>query len=157
MTCPLPDTTKVTSLLRLLFDGLTVKAGGPFDRTATGGAWFGVFIADCGSPIALCGADLALSATFGAALSMLAPIAVKDAIKARELSGAMVDNLREVMNIATRLMMSDSSPHLRLEQIYSVASLPAPLTVWLHDTRAHAEFSVQVPRYGGGTLTLLTA
>ena len=156
ITCPLPDTAKVTSLLGMLFDGLEVKPGGAFDRSPVGGAWVGVFVADCGKPIALCGTDLSLSASFGAALSMLPPAAVKEAVKSRELSGFMIDNLREIMNVSTRLLMSDMSTHLKLQQIYPAKELPAPIAELLRGTAAHAEFTLQVPRYGGGVLTLLT-
>jgi hypothetical protein len=155
-TCPLPDAAKVTSLIGMLFEGLDVKPGGSFDRTPAGGAWIGVFVADCGNPIALCGADLNLSASLGAALSMVPPAAVKDAVKSRELSGVMIDNLREVMNIATRLVMSDTSAHLKLEQVYPVKALPAPAAALLRGSSAHVEFQVQLPRYGGGVLSLLS-
>ena len=156
-TCPLPDAAKVMSLLGLLFDGLDVKPGGTFDRTLAGGAWLGVFVSDTGVPIALCGADLNLAANWGAALSMLPPAAAKEAVKSRELTGVMIDNSREIMNIATRLVMSDSSVHLKLEQIYPVKALPAAAAALWQKPGAHAEFQVQVPKYGGGMLTLLSS
>jgi hypothetical protein len=110
-------------LLGLLFDGLDVKPGGKFDQTPAGGAWFGVFVADSGAPVSLCGADASLAASFGAAFSMLPVGVAKDAAKSHELTDVMVDNMREIMNICTRLVMDATSPHLKLEQIYSVKSL----------------------------------
>jgi hypothetical protein len=155
--CPLPDSAKVMSLLGLLFEGLEVKPGGSFDGSPASGAWFGMFVDDGGTLIALCGTDLPLSASLGAALSMLPGAAVKDSIKSRELSRTMTENLREVMNIATRLMMSDTSAHLKLEHIYPSKTLPASAVALLRGSTAHTEFQVQVPRYGGGVLTLLSA
>jgi hypothetical protein len=153
---PLPDVAKIKQVLGLLFDGLDVKPGGTFDGTPAGGAWFGVFVADDGAPVALCGADANLAASFGAAFSMLPPAAVKDAVKSRELTAVMIDNLREIMNISTRLVMNESSPHLRLEQIHSVKSLPASATALLGAPNGRSEFQIQMPKYGGGVLTLIS-
>jgi hypothetical protein len=154
---PLPDSAKIAHLLGLLFDGLDVKPGGAFDQTQAGGAWFGVFIADGGAPVALCGADANLAASFGGALSMLPPGAAKDAAKSRELTGVMIENLREIMNICTRLVMDSESPHLRLDQLYPVKALPPAAVALLGSPQGRREFQVQLPKYGGGVLTLLSA
>jgi hypothetical protein len=154
---PLPDGPKILDLLGLLFDGLDVKPGGAFDQSPAGGAWFGVFVADGGEPVALCGADANLAASFGAALSMLPPLAVKEAAKARELTAVMIDNVREIMNICTRLVMDTTSPHLRLEQIYPVKSLPAAASALLGAPKGRREFQVQLTKYGGGVLTFVAA
>jgi len=154
---PLPDVAKVIEILGLLFDGLEVKPGGAFDQTPAGGAWFGVFIADSGEPVALCGADVNLAANFGAAFSMLPVNAAKEAAKTRELTSVMSENVREIMNICTRLVMDNTSPHLRLEQIYPVKSLPAPAAALLTAAARRREFQLQLPKYGGGVLTLLAA
>jgi hypothetical protein len=154
---PLPDGPKIVDLLGLLFDGLDVKAGGTFDQTPAGGAWFGVFVADSGVPVALCGADANLAATFGAAFSMLPVGVAKEAAKARELTAVMIDNMREIMNICSRLVMDATSPHLKLDQIYPTKSLPAPATALLGAPNGRREFQVQVPKYGGGMLTFLSA
>ena len=62
---PLPDANKVKEILGMLFDGLEIKPGGAFDQTAASGAWYGVFIRDDGAPVAMCGADVNLAASFG--------------------------------------------------------------------------------------------
>ena len=154
---PLPDGPKILDLLGLLFDGLDVKPGSAFDQSAAGGAWFGVFVADGGEPVALCGADANLAASFGAALSMLPPLAAKEAAKARELTAAMIGNVREIMNICTRLVMDSTSPHLRLEQIYPVKSLPAAASALLVAPKGRREFQVQLTKYGGGVLAFVVA
>jgi hypothetical protein len=154
---PLPDGPKIVQLLGLLFDGLDVKPGGAFDQSPAGGAWIGVFIADSGEPVALCGADANLAATWGAAFSMLPVAAAKEAAKTRELTGVMIENLREIMNICTRLVMDASSLHLKLDQVYPAKSLPAPAAALLGAAKGRREFQIQLPKYGGGVLTFLTA
>jgi hypothetical protein len=153
---PLPDVAKIVQMLGLLFDGLDVKAGGKFDQTPAGGAWFGVFVADSGEPVALCGVDANLAATLGCAFSMLPAGVAKEVAKTRELTGVMIDNMREIMNICTRLVMDASSPHLKLEQIYPCNSLPAPAAAVLGAPKGRCEFQVQLPKYGGGVLTFLS-
>jgi hypothetical protein len=155
-TYPLPDGPKIVQMLGLLFDGLDVKPGGTFDHSPTGGAWFGVFIADSGEPVALCGADANLAANMGAAFSLLPVGVAKDAAKTRDLTPVMIDNVREIMNICTRLVMDATSPHLKLEQIYPVKSLPAAGAALLGAPKGRREFQLQFPKYGGGVLTFLT-
>jgi|ERR1700722_17840072 hypothetical protein len=154
---PLPDGPKIVQILGLLFDGLEAKPGGTFDQTPAGGAWFGVFVSDGGETVALCGADANLAASFGAAFSMLPPGVAKEAAKARELTAVMIDNVREIMNICTRLVMDSGSLHLRLEQIYPAKSLPAPAAALLGKPNGRREFQLQMPKYGGGVLSLLSA
>jgi hypothetical protein len=153
---PLPDIPKIVQMLGLLFDGLDVKPGGAFDQSPAGGAWFGVFVADSGEPVALCGADSSLAASFGAAFSMLPVAAAKEAAKARELNEVMIGNVREIMNICTRLVMDATSLHLKLEQIYPVKSLPAAASGLLGAPKGRREFQIQLPKYGGGVLTFLS-
>jgi hypothetical protein len=154
---PLPDGAKIIQLLGIMFDGLDVKPGGTFDQTPAGGAWFGVFVTDAGAPVALCGADANLAASFGGALSMLPVAAAKDAAKARQLTDVMIENVREIMNICTRLVMDATSPHLKLDQLYSAKSLPAAALALLGAPQGRREFQLQLPKYGGGVLTVLSA
>jgi hypothetical protein len=154
---PLPDGAKIVQLLGIMFDGLDVKPGGTFDQTPAGGAWFGVFVTDAGAPVALCGADANLAASLGGALSMLPVAAAKDAAKARQLTDVMIENVREIMNICTRLVMDATSPHLKLDQLYPTKSLPAAALALLGAPQGRREFQVQLPKYGGGVLTVLSA
>lgn len=153
---PMPDVPKVIQLLGLLFDGLDVKVGGSFDQSPAGGAWIGVFIADSGEPVALCGADANLAANMGSAFSLLPVGVAKDAAKSRELTQVMIENVREIMNICTRLVMDASSPHLRLEQVYPTKALPAPAAALLGAAKNRREFQLQLPKYGGGVLSIVS-
>jgi hypothetical protein len=153
---PLPDVRKVQDILGMLFDGLDVKIGGTFDQTPNGGAWFGVFIDNSASPVALCGADVSLAASLGSALSMLPPASAKEAARAHELSPGMRENLHEVMNICTRLVLDSTSPHLKLDQLCPVNALPAAAAGLLSRAPGRREFNLQLPRYGGGVLSLVS-
>lgn len=155
-TYPLPDAAKVKQMLGLLFDGLEVKPGKKFDITPPSGSWVGLYVADDGKPVALCAADVLLSANSASALSMLPPGVAKDAAKSKELTDVMVGNLREIMNICTRLLMSDTSPHLKLEALYPATALPAGATAVIGGAKGRIDFELTVPKYGPGTLALVS-
>lgn len=155
-TCPLPDAAKVRSMLGLLFDGLDVKPGKKVDLSPASGAWLALYVGDDGKPLAVCAADLPLAASAGAALSMLPPNAAKDAAKTKELTDVMVGNLTEIMNICSRLVMTDTSPHLKLEKVYPAKSLPPSVTGIMTGATGRADFELNVPKYGPGTLSLLS-
>lgn len=154
-TYPLPDVPLVRDLLGMLFDGLSVKAGPKLDVSPKAGGYFAVYVADDGSPAALCGCDMAFAANSGAALSMLPPAVAKEATKDKELTPVMLANLHEVMNICTRLMLRDDSPHLKLRELCQVAALPAPAAAILGSARGRVDFEIGIAKYGPGVLSVL--
>jgi hypothetical protein len=153
---PIPDTAKVKQMLGLLFDGLDVKPGKRFEIAPPSGSWIGLYVADDGRPVAACAADVALAANSSAALSMLPPATAKDAAKSKELTEVMIANLHEIMNICSRLLMSDSSAHLKLARVYPSNAMPTELTALLSAARGRGDFELNVPRYGTGTLAVLS-
>jgi hypothetical protein len=152
---PLPDMAGVKNLLGMLFDGLTVKTGGKLDVSAKSNSYFGVYVSDAGAPVGLCGCDLAFAANGGAALSLLPPNAAKDAVKDKELTPVMLANLHEVMNICTRLLLRDDSPHLRLREVCTVAALPAAAAAILNAPNGRIDFEVGLGKYGAGVLAVM--
>jgi hypothetical protein len=155
-TVPLPDAAKVRQMLGLLFDGLEVKPGKKFDLAPASGAWAGLYIGKDNAPLALCAFDVALSGYAGAALSMLPPAVAKDAIKSKDLTDVMVGNLREIMNICSRLVMTDTSPHVRLENVHPASKFPAGMNAVISGQKGRIDFELSVPRYGAGTLAVVS-
>ena len=153
---PMPDIAKVKTMLELLFDGLEVKAGKKFDIVPPSGSWIGLYVSDEGKPVAACAVDCALAANSSAALSMLPPGVAKDAAKSKELTDVMVANLQEIMNICSRLLMNDSSAHLKLDKVYPSKAMPPPLTALLGASHGRVDFELNVPKYGAGTLAVLS-
>jgi hypothetical protein len=153
---PVPDVPQVRELLGLLFDGFTAKAGAKLDLGPKSGSHCAVYVGDDGTPVAICGCDVAFAANGGAALSMLPPNAAKDAIKSKVLTEVMTANLREVMNICTRLLLRENTPHLRLLEVYPAASLPAAAAAVVAGARHRADFEIGLGKYGGGLLATLT-
>jgi hypothetical protein len=151
----LPDVPLVKELLGMLFEGLSVKAVAKLDVSLKAGSYFGVYVADDGSPAALCGCDMAFAAYSGAALSMLSPNVAKEAAKTKDLTPVMLANLHEVMNICTRLMLRDGSPHLKLQELYPQSALPAPAAAIIGSARGRVDFEIGIGKYGAGVLSVM--
>jgi hypothetical protein len=153
---PLPDVPQVKSLLSMLFDGLDVKAGTKPDVSAKSGSYCGVYVADDGTPGALCVCDIAFAANSGAALSMLPPPVAKEAARIKELTEVMIANLREVMNICTRLLLREGSPHLKLQDLCQVSAIAAPSAAILTAPKGRADFDIAIGKYGHGLLSVMS-
>jgi hypothetical protein len=152
---PLPDIAQVKELLGMLFDGLSVKLGPKLDVSSKATSFFGVYVADDGTPAALCGCDMAFAANSGAALSMLPPNVAKEAAKDKELTPVMMANLHEVMNICTRLMLRDDSPHLKLRELCPFTGLAPPAAAIAGAPRARVDFEIGIAKYGAGVLSVM--
>jgi hypothetical protein len=152
---PLADAIKIKTMLGFLFDGLDVKPGKKLDLL--GATWVGLYVADDGKPVAACVVDSSLAAYSSAALSMLPPNLAKEAIKSGDLSVPMLANLYEIMNICSRLLMSDSSPHLKLDTV-SCHRTPDPAAKpLLGAAKGRADFEISLPKYGSGSLALISS
>jgi hypothetical protein len=75
-------------------------------------------------------------------------------ISGNDLTEAIVGNFHEVMNICSKLLMSDSSAHLRLENVLSPGQSAEAIAA-LGDSVHTVGFGVDIPRYGKGALTFL--
>ena len=151
---PLPDSPQVKTLLGMLFDGLSVKPGPKLDASPKSNCYFGVYVSDTDKVVALCGCDMAFAANSGAALSMLPPNVAKEAAKDKELTPVMLANLHEVMNICTRLMLRDDTPHIRLRELCVVSALPPPAGEILGAPKGRVDFEVAIGKYGPGVLSV---
>ena len=150
-----PKDVDVKAMLAMLLgDNLEVKpAPGALD---TSKGLYALYVDDTDAPVAACVCDPAFAAYAGGALSMLPPGGAEDAAKSGELSDVMVDNTYEVMNICSRLLMTDSTPHLRLQKLYKdMGEIPEGGRSVVTKPSKRVDFDLKVPRYGSGRLSLL--
>jgi hypothetical protein len=153
----LPDAARAQDLLGLMFDGLSIKPCPKLDASNGAVGYFGVYVTDDGAPAALCGCDTEFAANTGSALSMLPPATAKESVKVRTLTAVMLANLHEVMNICTRLILREGSPHLRLREVSAVGALPADAAALLTPAARRVDWQVDIPRYGSGVLCVICA
>jgi hypothetical protein len=152
----MPDANKVRAMLGILFDGLDVRRGKRFEVEPASHCWVGVYVADDGAPVAACIADRALAANASAALSMLPPAVARDAAILGSLSDGMVENLHEVLNICSRLLMNEGCQHLKLKNVYPAEALPKAVARLFAAQKGRVDFELDFPKYGPGTLAVVS-
>lgn len=126
---------------------------GETETPETDGSYAGIYVDPDGATVAACVADLDVSAYMSAALSMVHPEVAKEAAAEGSLSEMMVANLYEVMNILTRLVMDDSTMHLKLDTVVPAAGDERFSTLVESSTRV--DFAVTIPKYGDGVVSFL--
>lgn len=154
----LPNAAELTKTVEMLFgDGAKVAPGKPLDVKPGSGNLIAIYVDDADKPVAAVLCDIPFAANAGCALSMLPAGAAKDAIKTKKLEQTMLDNLYEVMNIVSTMLMDEHTPHLKLGPLYpDLGKLPADAKAMLGAAaKNHADFMITVPRYGAGGLSLL--
>ncbi len=155
----LPNAAAMTQMFNMLFGGkVPVIPGKRLDTKAGCGNFVAIYVNPAGEPVAAAICDFAFAANGGAALSMLPVNAAKDALKTKKLEETMLENLYEIMNVVSTQLMNDRTPHLKLTTLHSDPSeLPDDAKALLSSkTVGHADFSVNVLRYGSGGMSLLT-
>lgn len=110
------------------------------------------YIDETGEIGALCCCDAQFAAFAGGSITLMPPDATKDAADFDDLSEMMVSNMYEVMNICTRLVINDETPHLKLDVVKKFEDLQdATAAILAQDNRG--DYTVDIPRYGKGCIT----
>lgn len=101
-------------------------------------------------------ADAAFIASFGAALAMIPPNVVGDAIRAPKLPETLVENAYEVLNIAASVFneIEGTALHVKIAKLV-LAPLPAEVSTRLGKPTARLDLLACVPGYPDGRLSLL--
>lgn len=148
-----PNPQTISSLLTMFFgDGLNVteiEAADLSDRHVA------TFVSDEGELVALCACDRPLVAYAGAALSMIPADVANAMVVGGDLTEAILGNFHEVMNICSKLLMSDGSAHLRLDKTLSPEQSAEVITNLEENSAQVVAFGIDIPGYGKGSLTFL--
>lgn len=115
----------------------------------------GVYVDDTNKPVGLFLCDLTLGCSVGAALSMVPPAAVAEAVKTGNVPPNLLDNTREVINIAANLIASACERHVRLRDVAIGKVLPADATALLAKPLLRIDAELAIPGYGTGKLALV--
>ena len=78
------------------------------------------------------------------------------AFAGQSVTDAMLDNFYEVMNICSKLLMSDTSSHLRLDKTMPPEESSEPIAA-LQGAASVTCFDVAIPKYGKGALTFVVS
>ena len=142
----------------LLGRGVTATLGEPLPLERDTPAIVADYETDDGTLAVVVLSDLRLSNSLGAALTMVPASAVEEAITRWQIDDANVENLREVVNIMTRLFNCDDTPHLKFRDVHRLpGDLPEETRAVLDEPLARRNLDIVVEEYGPGKLAVLCA
>ncbi|MFK8018464.1 MAG: hypothetical protein AB8B86_01735 [Pseudomonadales bacterium] len=149
-----PNAKSVKTLLEMLFgDDLAVNDA---DYHEVPKPYVATYIDADEKIVAMCICDLALVARAGAAFSMVPADVAEEIIGGDELSETFQSNFYELMNICSKLMLSDDSAHLKLDKTLGPDQDTGTLVAAMEDPSRYA-FTVDIPGYGPGEMIYLIA
>jgi hypothetical protein len=115
----------------------------------------GRYLDDDGEIAALLVSDIEFAAISGAALAMIPKVVAAEAIKANELTDALFDNFREVVNVFSSLLNAPSTPHLALKALERHPDGTEDIAELIESPRRRRDFDVTIEGYGSGVLAVL--
>ncbi len=152
----IPADRETLGVLSMLYgDGLVVKKAEE-NPSIEDDALVGLFVDQEGKTVAACACDVPFAAYGGAALSMMPKGGAEDAAESGEISSVMQENVYEVMNICSRLLMNDSTPHLKLSDMYEGLDKVPDDSAEVIKSASGIKFEVEIPNYGKGHLSIVT-
>jgi len=111
-----PDASQFTDMLQM-FVGPAAEAQDAAAAASSDFSHTAIYINNEGEKVATCSVALPTAAALGCSLSMIPPGGAEGMVEDAELSDMATDNLYEVMNILSSLLMSDSTAHLKLSAV----------------------------------------
>ncbi len=147
-----PSEKSLKSILEVIFgETLDVSAE---DGADLAGRHAATYVNDAGDVVAICACDNPLVAYSGAALTLLPKDAADEMLAESRLSDVVLANFHEIMNICSRVLMSDHSGHLRLDKTLDPNAASGPIAGLNGDARI-ASFQLTIPNYGSGAIAFL--
>jgi hypothetical protein len=151
---PVPN---VESVRRIMSDVLgrdvTVVAGDALALEPDTHAVVATYATDDGDVAALCVTDLRLSNALGAALTMVSPDTVDDAVRQEVVNEQNLENLTEIVHVIAQLFASDDCAGLRWSGVHArPEDVPDAAGALLQAPLGRRDFDVLLDEYGSGKL-----
>ena len=148
-----PTPNSVVDLLEIIFGEGVVAT--PIDEPFGDGDYTATYIDPEDKLVAMGASDPHFVAYSSAALSMVPAAVANEAVANGEITDVMAQNFYEVMNICSKLMLTDGGPHLRLADVVDPGKADAGSMGALESAAKRIGFSVDIPGYGVGKLQFL--
>ena len=139
-----PDENQFTEMLQM-FVGPAAEAKSSAAVKVADFSHTAVYVNNSGETVATCVVAMPTAAALGCSLSMIPPGGAECMVEDKELSAMATDNLYEVMNILSSLLMNDKTEHLKLSKV----ELGSDARIEGGDEQA---FSLDMGAYGKGEL-----
>lgn len=152
---PLPKPDEMRRMLAMFYSGLTVSEGDPVAEDGDK-CVVAIYLCDDNKPIAAALADYPFAAFTGAGLTRIPLGGAEDAVDSRDLGDAIAENVHEVFNICSRLLMDADTPHLRLGGVYEgVDAVPEEQAAVFAAATERVHLKADIPNYGAGKVSFL--
>jgi hypothetical protein len=146
----------VGTLLKTLLPGsVDVKAGKPVDKAQ---ALIAVYNRDAGALEVACVCDFGMVAFGGAALAMIPAAAAKSSQASGQFPESILENFREIMNIAGTIVNLPGHPHVSFHALLKSSEANSPeITALLAKPAGRLDLEVNIGNYGVGHISILMA
>jgi hypothetical protein len=142
----------------MLGRGVTVTDAGWAPPAGAVPVAVGVYVDDAEALAGCAWVDLPLAAAMGAAMSMVPKARVEECVQTGEVVPDFQENLHEVLNIASALLNTEDSGHVRIRTLELLAAgLSEDTLTLLADPRAAGYYRVSVEEYGDGLMSFTLA
>ena len=149
-----PTSEQVTDLLQMLYGD--VVSASDADLNDVSDYRIATFVDDSDTVVAAIVCDIECVVYSGAALSMIPPGGAQDMVSDKEATQAVLDNFHEVMNICSKLLMTDTGAHLRLGRIMDAAEVADSVSVQaVYTSATKVGFGIDIADYGAGKMAVL--
>lgn len=153
---PVPSEKDVHEILAMLYGDELEMGSAESTPIGNSNSVLAVYTNDEDEPSTACVCNYNFAAFAGSALTKIPVGGAEDAADSGDFSEMMLSNLREVMNICSRMFMNNSSPHVKLDTVYkSIDDAPEDVKTLFGNSEERVDFDVNIPNYGNGTITFL--
>ncbi|MBI3206920.1 MAG: hypothetical protein HYZ29_35615 [Myxococcales bacterium] len=157
MAFAIPEPKHVSEMMSSLFAMPTSakKASAPYKPGPKETAFYSAFAAESPEVGAVIVTDLSFACRAGAALALIPVGVAEEGIKAHGPSGELMDNYREVMNVASTLLANPTTRARLLDVRPAPGELPDGSCAIVEKPSRRIDFDVDLGKYGKGRLALL--
>jgi hypothetical protein len=157
MGVPLPNPKDIRDMFAdMLGRDITVAPCDAYTPVMTDRHTVAVFVDDQNTMQAVAALDLPLSVWTGAAIGLVPPGGAEDQVDEGELSGAVRDNLYEVLNIFSALFNKPGATHLRIYAMHAPGeAVPSDAALLVKSIGNRIDLDVTVAGYGSGKLAVV--
>jgi len=149
---------KLASLLRDLFGRVVkVDAADLVAASTNTTNWMAVYTGSDGKLAAVCICDLQFAANAAAALCLIPPATAKESISSGKLEPSLAENLREIMNVCSQLLVVPDSGRITLQSVTSIAQCASEEAKKMASSSSQKSgMKVSIEGYGEGKLSFFT-
>ncbi len=140
----------------LLGKRAAVKDGKAFAPGGTSPAIVGVYKRDDEVIAGLVVMDIPLAANAAAALVLIPPGVAGESARSGKLSENLLENVKELLNVCSRLFVGPGTPHVRMKATCLVPpAAPPEIAGFLAKPNSRMDLELSIPGYAGGRMMVL--